>query len=453
MARILGPEAFGLIAMLWIFMSVSYILSGSGYPQALVQKPHLSELDRSSVFYLMVFFSFILGCIIYFCAPLIGYFYDNQEIIMIMKVMGFIPLIYSFGSTHTAILTRNLRFNIQAKANLGAVTAGGLVGIYMSYNGYGVWSLVALSIVEEISRSALLWLFHDWKPSFQFSLKNLVAMRKYSVNMLLFKLLTSIFENIYFLIIGRLFTPTALGYYYQANRLQRIPSTNLTQIVSVVVFPTFSNVQDDKKSLTESITTSMALLTLFIFPIMVGLSATSFSFVSVLLSDKWLPSVDYLRLLCLVGLIYPLQLININLLMAKAKTDQLFFIEIIKTALTIIALISTYRFGIESIILGQIIVSMISFCILSFISGRLSEFGTWEQIKTIFPIGFVSAIMGSLVYMLEIVLPFNGLSLLLMQVGLGITTYSIMCYLFKLKSFKILLSAVQPRLRLRQLKI
>ena len=435
LARLLLPEQFGLIGMLAIFMAISQSLLSSGFGSALIQKKEVTREDTSSVFYFNVAISILLASLLCLAAPWVSAFYKEPVLTRLTQAMSMVIVINSFALIQTTMLTRNMNFKIQTKVSLIASIGSGGIGVVMAYRGFGVWSLVGQQISLALFRAGLLWILNTWRPGLIFSIQSLRQMFKFGSRVLVSGVLNQIFENIYHVVIGRFFNSTILGFYTRAKRMQDLPSLTLSTIVSRVTFPVFSSIQDDNVRLKRAFRKALALLVLINAPIMIGLAAVAKPLVLILLTEKWLPCVPYLQLLCVLGLLFPVHILNLNLLMAKGRSDLFLHLEIIKKVLVVLTILIVWRWGVIALICGQIAVSFIAFFLNTYYTGKLLGYNAMEQIRDIAVYYILAVIMGTGIYLLG-VLPFtNDLLQLFAQVFAGAAVFLVLCILFRPSAF------------------
>ena len=312
LARFLLPEEFGLIAMLVVFLALAQTMVDSGFGQALIQKEDVTHSDQCSVFYFNVFVSCIAAGSLCLAAPWIAEFYAQPMLIPMTRVLSLTLIINSFGLVQTVLLTRVVDFKTQVKVSLIAAILSGSIGVAMAFNGFGVWSLVAQSLSSSLFRTILLWLFDSWRPSLLFSFGSLRDMFGFSSRLLASGLLATLVDNMYAIVIGKLFSAADLGFYSRAQDFQRITVRNMSATVGRVIFPIFSSVQSDKARLKRGVGKVLTTLAMVNFPLMIGLAVVAEPLVIVLLTEKWLPCVPYLQLLCVAGLLRPLVVVNLN---------------------------------------------------------------------------------------------------------------------------------------------
>jgi teichuronic acid exporter len=446
LARLLLPEQFGLIAMLMIFMDVSQSIMASGFGAALIQRQYVTEKDASSVFYFNILLGVIAALGLCGLAPWVADFYGQPVLTPLLRVMSIVLVINAFGMVQGTLLTKALDFRTQTKVSLIASLLSGMIGMGMAYRGFGVWSLATQQLSSAAFRTALLWIFSHWRPAWLFSMQSLREMFSFGSKLLCSGLLNTIFDNIYVIVIGKLFSPADLGYYSRANNLQQLPSQTLSEMVARVTFPVFSTIQDDPERLKRGMKKALTTLVLVNFPLMIGLAAVARPLVLVLLTDKWAPCIPYLQLLCLVGLMYPLHVINLNVLQALGRSDLFLRLEIIKKALIVLNIVITWRWGIMAMITGQIITSLLSYYLNAWYNKALLQYSIWEQIRDLYPYLLTSLLMGAVVYAM-IYLPIaSQMILLVCQIVAGGIAYLLFCRIFRFPAYMELQRMIVSRL-------
>jgi O-antigen/teichoic acid export membrane protein len=435
LARLLFPEQFGLIGMLTIFMAVARSFLDSGFGAALIQKREPTLTDTCSIFYFNIVVGLVAAGLLCLVAPRIASFYNQPILTPLTRAMSLIIVINSFGLIQSIILSKQINFKTQTKVSLIAGTLSGIMGIILATAGFGVWSLVVQQVSGSLFSTILLWLFSTWRPALIFSFNALKDMFGFGSRLLVSGVLNQIFDNIYLLVIGKLFSAADLGYFTRANTLQALPSQTLSEMVGRVTFPVFSSIQEDLNRLKRGLKKALTVLALVNFPVMVGLAVIARPLVVVLLTEKWAECIPYLQLLCMLGLLYPLHVINLSVLQALGRSDLFLRLEIIKKVLIVINIVVTWRWGISAMIYGMIAVSLISYYLNSYYSGVLLGYSLWEQLRDLFSSLIIAVLMGLVIYMAGL-LPFpNYWSMLLVQIAIGIVVYVGLCRLFRLKAF------------------
>ncbi len=435
LARLLLPREFGLIGMLTVFLALGAVFLNSGFGSALIQNRDATEVHYSSVFYTNILLSLVAAGTLCWAAPLIARFFEEPMLIPLTRVLSFNFVLSSLGLIQSFLLTKRLDFRAQTKATLTASVCSGLVGIAMAVLGFGVWSLVAQSVSLTLLNTLLLWTFNAWRPQKVFSIAALRELFGFGSRLLVSSLLDTVFSNIYNVVIGKLFSPVDLGYYTRAYTLQQLPSQTVGGIVGRVTFPLFAEIQADPAGVRNGFRQALRALALVNFPVMIGLLGCARPLVLTLLTEKWAPAIPYLQLLCIVGLLYPVHLINLNVLLAQGRSDLFFRLELIKKVLIVIVLAVTWRWGIGAIIVGQIVLSIVAYYLNSYYSGRIVGYGLRAQVRDLLPYLGAAVVMGAGAFAVTWLPVAHPGVLLLMQVLAGALIYGLLCLGFRLPVF------------------
>lgn len=435
LARILSPREFGLIGMITIFIAVSQSFIDSGFSNALIRKKDCKQEDFSTVFYFNIFISLIFTGILIIAAPKISDFFKEPELNLLVQVLSIGLIINAFGIIQRTIFIKNIDFKKQTKISIIASLGSGIIALTMAYSGFGVWSLVALTLSKYFLNSLFFWIWSSWKPEFVFSKKSFRELFCFGSKILVSGLIDTIYRNVYYLVIGKFFNAQELGYYTRADQFQTLPSSNLNDVITRVSFPVLSSIQDEPERLMNNYKKLIRSTMFITFVLMLGMAAVAKSMILVLIGEKWLPSVIYLQLLCLVGMFYPLHALNLNMLQIKGRSDLFLRLEIIKKILAIPIIAIGIFCGIIPMIVGMIINTIIAYYLNSYWSGKLIGYSFLEQIKDILPGFFIASIMAFIIFIISLFITTRPLILLLIQIGIGVTSLIILCELIKFKDY------------------
>jgi O-antigen/teichoic acid export membrane protein len=446
LARLLMPDDFGLIGMLVIFTAVAVMLIEAGFTTALIQKRELEPGDRSSVFWFNLAVSLVLATTMFALAPTVATFYGRPDLEPVARALSTLFVIHGCVAVQNALLTRALDFRTIAISNLSAIAVSSGIALYMATHGHGVWSLVAQQVSAAVVRAAVMWGLSPWRPRLHVSVASLRSLFGFGSRMAASGLLDNVFTNLYSVVIGRVYGAADLGIYSRANWFTQVPMQTLSQVVGRVIFPVLSSVQDEPERLQRAMAHALRVLALLGAPMMVGMAVVAEPLVRVVLTDKWLPAVPLIQLLCVVGLLYPLHLVNLNLLMAKGRSDLFLRLEIIKKALMGLALLVTWPFGMDWMIIGQIVVSLLAYFLNSYWTTRFVGYGPARQFRDTGPYLLAAILMGGVVLAIGEAGISRPAAELATQVGSGAVVYAAVCLAFRLQAVEDIRVALRDRL-------
>ncbi len=394
LARLLGPEAFGLVAMLIIFYNIAQVLVDSGFGNALIQKSEIDETDCNSVFY----FNIVLGALAAgaMCAisPWVAGFFERPVLQPMTCWLALIPLINSFGVVQQSLLRRQLRFRRILAASMPATVISGVIGVAMALNGFGVWALVAQMVSLRFFWVLLMWRVSPWRPAWEYSGRSIRRMFDFGSKLMADSLLTVIFENLYFMVIGKLFDAVTLGLYFNARRLQRLVSSTLAGVLVRVVLPVFSQVQDDTERMRRGLRRATRLVALVIGMVCAMMITMADPVFRGILGDDWIGSIPYFQWLAIVALFYPFSAMNLNVLMAIGRSDQFLIAGVIKKVLIVLNLVICWRYGVMALVYGLAVLSLLDFFVNAFFTGQHLRYPAYKQLWDAAPYFAVAAAAG-----------------------------------------------------------
>lgn len=402
LARILTPAEFGIIGMITIFIAVSNSIVDSGFSSALIRKVNAKNIDYNTVFYFNLCLGIVLYFILFLSAPAISRFFKEPVLISITRVMGIILIINAFGLVQRTLLVKEVDFKTQTKISLIASILSGFIGIGMALKGFGVWSLVGQQISRQLLNSIFLWVFNTWRPALEFSKESFNELFGFGSKLLISGLIDTIYNNIYYLVIGKFYSAVQLGQYTRAEQFNSIFSTNLTNVVQRVSYPVLCSIQDDDARLKLTYQRVIKTTMLVTFACMLGLAAIAKPLILLLIGAKWMPAVIYLQIICFAGMLQPLHAINLNMLMVKGRSDLFLGLEIIKKSIAVIPICLGIFYGIEFMLWGSVFLSFVAYLLNSYYSARLINYSTWAQLKDIFPSFLVSIFVAATMWSLTL---------------------------------------------------
>lgn len=443
LARILDPDAYGTVALITVFITILQVFVDSGLGNALIQKKDADDLDFSTVFYTNVLFCIVLYLGIFLLAPLISSFYDRPEMTPYIRVLGLIVLISGIKNVQQAYVSRYMLFKRFFFSTLGGTITAGVVGIVMALSGFGVWALVAQQVINLAIDTTILWITVKWRPHRMFSFDRLKRLFSFGWKLLVSGLLDTVYNDLRQLIIGKMYSSSDLAYYNQGRKFPNLIITNINTSIDSVLLPAMSNVQNNRdhvKNMTRrSIKTSVYVMA----PLMMGLAFTATSIVNLVLTDKWLSCVPFLRIFCITYMFYPIHTANLNAIKAMGRSDLFLKLEITKKVVGMALLLSTMWFGVMAMMYSLLVSSVVSQIINSWPNRKLLKYGYFDQLKDILPGILLAVFMGVCVYPIQMI-GLSDILTLLIQVILGAVIYILGSAILKLDSFQYLWEIIKP---------
>ncbi len=436
LARLLDPTDYGVLTLLTIFISISQVFVQSGLNTALIQRKDVTEKDYSSVFYLSLIIACILYFILFFMSPFIADFYNMSQLKKVLRVLALILIPGAFNSIQNAKISREMKFKQLMYCTLISVIISGTLGITMAYMGFGVWALVGQQISNQVSICIIMLIIVKWRPMAVFELRRIKILFSFGWKLLCAALLDTIYNDLRSLVIGKKYNAATLGYYNRGQQFPQLIIRNINDSIQSVMLPALSREQDNKTKMKSMMRRSIVTSSFIIFPLVMGLAVIAEPLVSLLLTDKWLPCVPYLRIACLTFAFYPIHTANLQALNALGRSDKFLQLEIIKKIYGVIILIITVMFFDSpiAIAIGGAITSIISCFVNTLPNRKLLNYSYFEQMEDILPSIIISVVMGIVTYCV-IFLGFSNVFTLIFQVSIGIIVYIGLAWIFKLECF------------------
>ena len=448
LARILAPEDYGTIALVTVFTTIMQVFVDSGLGTALIQKKDADELDFSSVFFFNVGVCVLLYVFMYFTAPLIAKFYGDNTLISIVRVTSLTIIVSGIKGIQQAYVSRHMLFKRFFYATLGGTIISAGIGIVMAYTGYGVWSIVVQQLTNNIVDTAILWVSVKWRPRKAFSWERLKSLLNYGWKLLASSLIDTIYNNLRNLIIGKVYSSVDLAYYNQGDKFPKLVVTNINTSIDSVLLPTMSRVQESHEEVKLMTRRAIKVSTYVMAPLMFGLAFCAEPVVKLILTEKWLPCVLFLRIFCISYMFWPIHTANLNAIKAMGRSDLFLKLEIAKKIIGIILLVTTMKISVEAMAYSLLISSVCSQIINSWPNQKLLHYGYLEQLKDILPGILLAVGMGVCVYFIGKV-PLSYEIVLIIQIVAGGIIYLVGSIIFRLDSFEYIYEMVKPYLKSR----
>lgn len=391
LARLLTPYDYGCIGMLTIFMMLSQTFIDGGFGSALIQKKNPTQVDYSSIFWWNIVMSVVMYGILFVSSPAIAKFYQIPLLSKVLRVQGVILFIYAFNIIQQNQLRKQLNFKLLSTVTVTASVIAMSVTIWMAYAGFGVWALVTQYIITAAIPAAVFWFAVKWRPAFVFSTKSFKSLFGFGVYMFLTQFINELCRQIQILLIGKIYNSATLGFYSKANNTERLASSSISQIISQVTYPLYAEIQDNKNALSNAIrriTTSLAYIT---FPLLLLLILCAKPLFVLLYSERWLSSVPYFQVLCIAGLAYSLQSVNLQVIAAIGKSQTMFRWTIIKRGIGLALVIGGLMSGgMKGLLLGVVLHNWFAYFVNMGLVSKHIGYKWWRQLQHLAAILIIS---------------------------------------------------------------
>ena len=434
LARWLYPDDFGVIALILVFIAFAEVITDGGFNTALIQKKDADETDFSTIFYASVVIAVVMYFALFFSAPMISRFYEMESLTKVIRVLSLTLPFYVLNSIQRAYVAKEMLFDKLFVSSFVSVLISGIIGCVMALKGFGVWSLVAQKISNQALVTVTMWYTVKWRPVLRFSFNSFKTLFGYGWKIFMTNFIITLFVKIRHLIIGKLFTASNLAYFERGDLFPSYIGDNLISAVQSVLLPTLSEQQDDRarvKSMMRRSTKSTALLTC---PIMAGLFVAAKPLTILLLTEKWLPIVPFIQIMCVSNIFKPLTISNAEAIKAMGYSNIILKLEIIKKIVDVIILVVSCQIGLMAIAYGVALYNFLCIFINLYPNIRLLDYRIREQIADVFPSYLTAIIMALSIFWIGR-LDMAPIFILLSELVMGAAVYVGLNYIFKVESF------------------
>lgn len=451
LTRLLTPEDYGIIGIVGIVTSLAGILADAGLSNSLIRQKETDEEDYATVFIFNLAVSGIIYVLIFFAAPIIASFFDQEVLINIIRVLGLGIIISAFSTIQMTRLSKAINFKKQFQVKFPSVIISGVIGLVIAILGFGVWSLVWYGISQSILLTSQLWFLGNWRPKFSFSFKKLKYHLAFGLNLTAAGLINGIFTNAYNFIIGKFMSPVLLGYYNRADTFRNLPVLNISTSISVVSFPAFAQISGDNIALKRAYKRVIQIVMFWLTSLMVYLIITAEIIFKLFFGVKWMAAIPYFQLLSVCSILYPLAVFNGNIIAVKNKSDLILKLEIAKKTFIAIILAAGVIYGIYGLLIGQIALSIFSFIINAFFTNKLIDYNIKEQIWDVVKVIYPAILLGIiLMFYLSIISGENLLFALLSSFLISVLMLIAISFALKIQPFMFVFNEAVQRIRKMQ---
>ncbi|TWU47534.1 Teichuronic acid biosynthesis protein TuaB [Rubripirellula tenax] len=423
LARLLVPEDFGTLALLSLFLGVAQLFVNAGFSAALIQKQDTSHVDESTVFWFNLAAGLAMTILLVGVSPWVAAFFKQPVLTPLTCLMACNISISAFASIHATLMNKRLDFKTPMKIGVIATVLSGSVGIYLAWNGYGVWALAWQAVLNSFVGVILLWYWNPWRPLFVFSRESVRSLFGFSGWLFASAILDTVYQRGYTLLIGRFYGMHDLGIYDRADKTQQLPGGILSSLLARVAFPLFSSIHKNKDKLRVGVRSSVRSIMLVNIPAMMGLAVLAEPFVREVFGEQWVSAAPALQVLCVAGLLYPLHVINLNVLQAQGHANLFFRLEVIKKSLGTLLLIGGSFYGIMGIAWSRVIQSVFAYAVNGFFTHKFLDYGIRKQSLDCTASFALSMVMAAVVMVADQWIELGGKSELVVLVLIGAVFY------------------------------
>lgn len=446
LAKLVGPEEFGLVGMMAIFIAIGLALVDSGLSESLIRSEGLEDDDYSSVFFMNLFICLFIYSLLFFMAPFIANFYEQSRLTSLIQVYSLCLIFSAFSSVQTAILIKELSFKKLTILNLPGALIGSLIGVLMAYKGYGVWSIVVMYLITQGLQSIMLWVFSKWRPIFKINFTKVRYHFNFGYKLLISAILNVSFNNIYNILIGKYFPLKTLGYYDRALAFSNQPVSIFSGIISKVTYPMLSIIKDDSKKIEEVYRKIFSTTFFMTSGIMVLVVICSKPIFNLILGPEWAPAVPYFQILSIGAVFYPINVFNLNILKVFGRTDLFLKLEIIKKVFIVLCISIGFIFGIYGLLWSSVIASFGSIIINGYYSTRIIDYSVRNQVLDLLPTLIVAVVLYLMLKVInDYIIVDSDFFKILITVFFGFSIYIGISYLFRMKALAYLTQLIINR--------
>lgn len=444
LARLLSPEDYGVVAIVMVFITFANVFVTSGFGSALIQKKDADSIDFSSVFYINILISFGIYGILFFSAPYIAKFFNMDILSPALRILGIRIIVAAINSIQRAYVSRHMLFKRFFLSTLLGTLVSGMVGIILAYNGYGVWALVVQYLTNTCIDTTVLWFTVKWRPVLCCSWERVKTFVTFGWRLLISGLIDSGYSQIRSLLIGKIYSSSDLAYYNQGDKYPQLIVVNINSSISSVLFPAMANCQDDKKRVKNMTRAAVQVSSFVMWPLMLGLAVIASPLIRLLLTDKWMPCVPYLRIFCISYGFWPIHTSNLQAINAMGRSDLFLELEVVKKIMGMGILIISLHFSPLAIAFSLIVSGLISTFINAAPNRRLLGYSYCEQLKDLLPPFIISVIMALIVFPVQLLNQSDAVTIA-MQIFAGIFIYIFLAVLTKQAGLNFILHFIKER--------
>ena len=444
MTRHLDPASIGALALIQVFVNIGNVIVQSGLNTAIIQNPDLSDDDCSTVFWMSLTASLVIFVSVFLFAPYYAAFYQAPAIIWPLRVLMLVLIVNAYNSVQEALVTRNLEFNKTARSTVVAGVVSCIIGVTMAIKGFGLWSLVAQLLSQQLVKCIVLAAQVPWKPRAVFDPRRARVLFGFGWKLLVSGILDQGYLSLTDMIVGKVFTQSDLGYMTNGKKYPQYLGVMLDSIIQPVMLSATARVQSDIDQVKRIVRRALKTSTFVIVPAMAMFAVAADPIVRIVFGEQWLPSVPFLQLYCIIFAMLPIDTMNLQALNGLGRSDLFLKLEIVKKAIgiTTICITALVLRNLYAIVIGQVISNTVCTFVNAFPNKKLIHYGYLEQVRDVLPAFALAAVAGAVAWPIGS-LGWAPLPTAVAQVGVMAVVFVLLAMLFRVEAFSYLINTLR----------
>lgn len=392
LARLLSPSDYGMVGMLTIFSLIASSLQESGFISGLNRKRDIRDEDYNAVFWFNVLCSAATYTLLFFCAPLIASWFRQPVLVPLARLSFLSFVISALGTSPRAWLFRNMRVKDTAVTTIVALVTSGVLGVTLAWRGFAYWGIAIQNLTFCLMLTLGSWHYCRWRPTRRIDLRPLRGMIGFSSRLLATNIFTHVNNNLFSIFFGRLYGETAVGFYNQANKWTGMGYTMLNGMVWSVTQPLFARFDNEERARTARVFRKMLRLTAFLScPALFGLALIAPEFITILITDKWLPSARLMQILCIGGAFAPVSSFYSNFVISRGRSNVFMWNTVALCLVQLILLVAMYRLGITAMVTAYVAANTLWLFVWHHFARPLTGISLWAALRDVLPFALIAA--------------------------------------------------------------
>lgn len=431
LARLLLPEVFGLMGILYLLRQGIQQFSQTSFSDAIIYRKTEIEESINTAWILNIIRGLLLFVLLFLLSPLIASFYGEDILNIGIKVLGIVFIFDGLYNMNMVLYRKRIEFKKIAILDLTTEFLGIIIVIILAYYLRNIWALLFGVVFSSLTKMILSYQIAEKKPEFYFNPKLAWEMFHYSkyitgVGILVF-LTTRLDDGL----VGKVLGMKELGYYINAYFFANLPATHITSMLAQLIFPTYSYYSEDQEKLNQLFLRVLKVVSFIAIPASFGILALSDEIASVLLGSIWIPMVPALKILVFFGIFRAIGGCTGPLFKAMGKPKILFWMLLVKLIL-IAAIIYplTINYGIKGTAIAVTIPMTLEQVYLWSLISRLTGIPIRALFGKMVRPFLLAGLMYGLIMLLKTILPLTNIPLFFFYVLVGMLIYGVGIFIF-----------------------